>query len=295
MEKKQFVALLYVFGIVPMMYAVSMHFLSSLWRVGFWGLNILTLIVFAILFTPNNTPVTTKKKKTSLVILLWLIAITTVIGGLIKFSGHVSQRLYSNVLAPSATGEIVVPTTGTTLTWSTGEIVAIEVVTGTVDISTLGSGKDAIPEYTKSTTTSWTTTVDTFQKKDPDPTATEESTVTTILPNKGTLSYAQVIPYLVSQYKLKSTGKSISFRNITSSNALYSAFAIAASKGMVGADINPASKVSCNTYLVLKGLAAGWKVDYKAGDPFGPYRTAAFNKSEVNWCVSGAFVTKATL
>ena len=64
---------------------------------------------------------------------------------------------------------------------------------------------------------------------------------------------------------------------------------------MIGADINPASKVSCNTYMVLKGIAAGRKVDYKSGDPFGPYRTAAFNRSEVNGCTAGAFVTKATL
>jgi hypothetical protein len=32
---------------------------------------------------------------------------------------------------------------------------------------------------------------------------------------------------------------------------------------MIGADINPASKVSCNTYMVLKGIAAWWKVEYK--------------------------------
>jgi hypothetical protein len=64
---------------------------------------------------------------------------------------------------------------------------------------------------------------------------------------------------------------------------------------MIGASINPASKVSCNTYLVLKGIAAWWKVDYKAGDPFGPYRTAAYNKWEVNGCAAGGFVTKATL
>jgi hypothetical protein len=64
---------------------------------------------------------------------------------------------------------------------------------------------------------------------------------------------------------------------------------------MIGADINPASKVSCNTYMVLKGIAAWWKVEYKTWDPFSSYRTAAFNKSEVNGCTAGAFVTKATL
>ena len=297
MEKKQFVALLYVFGIVPMMYAVSTHFLSSLWRVGFGWLNILTLIIFAILFTPNNTPVTNKKKKTSLMILLWVLGIAIIIGGLVRFSDQASLRLYSNVLAPSSsTGEVTETSTGNTLSGSTGDIVAIDLVTGDIDLNTLNSGSEVTqPDYVKPITNSWTTSVDTFQKPDTNPTATQESTITTVLPSKWTLNYAQVIPYLVSKYSLKSNGKSTSFTNVSSTNSLYSAFNIGAGRGMIGADINPASKVSCNTYMVLKGIAAWWKVDYKAGDPFWPYRTAAFNKGEVNWCTAGAFVTKATL
>ncbi len=80
MEKKQFVALLYVFGVVPMMYTVSNNFLASWGRVGFGLLNILALVVFAIVFTSNNTPVTNKKKKTSLMILGGLLAIGIVVG-----------------------------------------------------------------------------------------------------------------------------------------------------------------------------------------------------------------------
>jgi hypothetical protein len=295
MEKKQFIALLYIFGIVPMIYTISNNFLPSLWRVGFWGLNILTLIVFAIVFTPNNTPITSQKKQTSFIIIVSLIVIGTTIGGLIKFSNQASLRLYNTAIAPSSTGEIATSWTNT-FTWSTGDAVAITLKTGDIDINTFNTERETTqPNYIKSTTTPETASGDTFQKLDNNPTTTESSTITTILPNKGTLSYAQIIPYLVSEYKLKSSGKSVSFKNITSNNALYKSFSIAASKGMIGSDINPASKVSCNTYLVLKGIAAGWKVEYKAGDPFGPYRTAAFNKWQVNGCVAGAFVTKATL
>lgn len=298
MEKKQFVALLYVFGVVPMMYTVSNNFLASWWRVGFGLLNILALVVFAIVFTSNNTPVTNKKKKTSLMILGGLLTIGIVIGWLVKFSEQASYRLYNNVLAPSQddtmTGNI---STWSILSGSTGDVVAIDLVTGAIDINTLTSGSDLNPDYPKSTVVTGTDKTDTFAPTETvkPTTPSEDDTITTVLPNKGTLNYAQVIPYLVSKYNLKSGGKSTSFKNITSSNALYSAFNIAASKGMIGAEINPASKVSCNTYLVLKGIAAGWKVDYKAGDPFGPYRTTAFNKWEVNWCTAGAFVTKATL
>lgn len=124
---------------------------------------------------------------------------------------------------------------------------------------------------------------------------TEESTYTTVLPSQGTLNYAQVIPYLVNTYSLKNTsGKSFTFTNITKSNILYAPFNTAASKSMIGETINPASKVSCNTYLVLKGMAAGWQVSY-TGTPQPAYRAKAVALGQVNNCKDGAFVTKATL
>ena len=63
---------------------------------------------------------------------------------------------------------------------------------------------------------------------------------------------------------------------------------------MIGENISPASKVSCNTYLVLKGMAAGWKVTY-TGAPQAAYRAKAVDLGQVNNCKDGAFVTKATL
>ena len=121
------------------------------------------------------------------------------------------------------------------------------------------------------------------------------ATYTTVLPSQGTLNYGHVIPYLVDTYKLKnSSGKSFSFSNITSSNILYTPFNIAASKSMIGENINPVGKVSCNTYLVLKGIASGWTVSY-TGTPQGAYRAKATELGKVNNCKDGAFVTKSTL
>jgi hypothetical protein len=115
-----------------------------------------------------------------------LIAIGTVIGGLVRFSGQASLRLYSNVLAPSSsTGEIIETSTGTTLSGSTGDIVAIDLVTGDIDINALNNGNETSqPDYVKPITNLETTSVDTFQKPDANPTTTQESTITTILPSK---------------------------------------------------------------------------------------------------------------
>ena len=199
------------------------------------------------------------------------------VGGLSQATQKASIRLHTTVFAP-ATPPVVVEQSVST-TGATGDAVAISLFTGEVDIEALVSGQKTEPDYPAPTITTGASAKDPFQAPDPKPVSTEapvvSSTVTTVLPSKGTLNYAQVIPYLVSTYNLKNNGKSTTFTNITSTSALYSAFNIAANKGMIGVGINPASKMSCNTYLVMKGIAAGWKVEYKSGDPFGPYRAAA--------------------
>jgi hypothetical protein len=113
------------------------------------------------------------------------LGIAIIIGGLVKFSDQASLRLYSNVLAPSSsTGEVIETSTGSTLSGSTGGIVAIDLVTGDIDINTLNSGSEVTqPDYVKPTTNSGTTSVDTFQKPDTN-TTIQESTITTVLPSK---------------------------------------------------------------------------------------------------------------
>lgn len=123
------------------------------------------------------------------------------------------------------------------------------ITTGTIMTGIIVTG-DTTPVYEKPETPAPEDTPDT-------------KTYTTVLPSQGTLNYGQVIPYLVDTYKLKnSAGKSFNFSNVSKSNILYTPFNIAASKSMIGETINPVSKVSCNTYLVLKGIALGRTVNY---------------------------------
>lgn len=223
-----------------------------------------------------------------------------------KFSNKASQRLYETAIAPSSHTDVVSGTlfsgnqlSGTILSWdkveSTGSV-EIQLITGDVDINKLTTGNDT-PSYTKPIGENWSSQ-DTFEtKKEVAPLTTSSTpSISTTLSSKGNLNYAQVITYLVSHYGLKNiSGKYPTFTYVAKTNTLYPTFAIAASKGMIGASTNPTNKVSCNTYLVLKGIAAGWKVDYKAWDPFSAYRTTATTKWAVNGCAAGAFVTKATL
>lgn len=77
------------------------------------------------------------------------------------------------------------------------------------------------------------------------------------------MTYAQVIPYLVKTYKLTDTdNKNPILTRVSEKNSLYNSFAIAVSKGMIGKDIKPTTMVSCDTYLVLKGIAANREVAY---------------------------------
>ena len=297
MEKKYFIVLLYVFGIVPMMYEVYNTILPSLWLIGFGILNIITLMIFALLTANKNKP---QNKKVRIITALILLAIA-VVRGLTQLGWQASTWLHDKVFAPSQEE--------TTTSWdiigsgnsTTGEIPSIDLVTWDIDINSLNSGKnDPVPTYPETTKEEPKQNDIFWQTEEVKPT-TSTTTPTNnsfkeSLPAKGTLNYAQVIPYLVWTYNLKNTSnKNTTFTNISKSNDLYSVFNIAASKSMIGWDINPTSKLSCNTYMVLKGIAAGRKVEYSAGNPFSAYRKEAEKKWAVNGCTAGAFVTKATL
>lgn len=299
MEKKYFIVLLYVFGIVPMMYEVYNTVLPSLWLIGFGILNIITLMIFALLTANKNTP---QNKKVRIITALILLSIA-VVRWLTQLWWQASTWLHNKVFAPSQEET----TTSWDIMWSgntSGEIPSIDLVTGNIDINSLTSWqKDPVPTYPE-TTTGETQKNDIFwQTEEVKPTTTSTPTPTTTnnsfkeaLPAKWTLNYAQVIPYLVGTYSLKNTSnKNTTFKNISKSNDLYTSFNIAASKSMIGGDINPTSKLSCNTYMVLKGIAAGRKVEYSAGNPFSAYRKEAEKRWAVNGCTAGSFVTKATL
>lgn len=297
MDRQHFLSLLYLLWIAPLLYSVSD---MTAWEHTFliFGLsNIITLLIFALFFSKLSA----KRKGIGLSVIGGILLLGVAVGSLYKLGDSTSLWLYNKVFAPTPQEEIS-PENNLSETIQTGSLsdtATGTTITGSLDIlsgntGTSGTLVDTAPLYNadtvfEQTNTGSTTTTTTWE------TTPKESNHISVLPSQGTLNYAQVIPYLVQQYKLtNSSGRSFNFANISKSNILYGPFAIAASKAMIGENINPMSKVSCNTYLVLKGMAAGWDVTY-TGTPQPAYRKKAVELWMVSGCTDGAFVTKSTL
>ena len=291
MDKKHFLSLLYLLWVAPILFAVSSSLSQANTFFIFGLMNIILLLVFALIFSKLST----QKKSIGLAIIGWLLLLGVAFGWLYKLGEGASSRLYNRALAPDT--QVM---SGSTDTLS-GESLSGDIMTGSILTTGIVLTGDTTPIYEPTSGTT-TTIVENSIPADsdnvvvsPKPEVKPEPSYSTVLPAQGNLNYAQVIPYLVNTYKLKNTsGKSFNFNNITSSNILYSPFNTAASKSMIGETINPSSKVSCNTYLVLKGIASWWKVSY-TGAPQAAYRAKALELGKVNNCKDGAFVTKSTL
>ncbi len=207
----------------------------------------------------------------------------------------------------ATTGEVTPQntTTGNILTGdnTTGQIATISgavvgtgvVATGITQTGTTSTGNSTtgtVPSDLETIETSTTTGQVSDNNTNSNLDSTQENT--TDFPS-GYLSYRVIIPYLVQRYTLSpSSTKKTSFTYISKFDADYGAFNTAALKRMIGKKIKPQTKVSCDTYLVLKGIAANREVSY-SGSPFAPYRAKAVSLGEENGCVSGGFVTKETL
>lgn len=91
-----------------------------------------------------------------------------------------------------------------------------------------------------------------------------------------------------------STKTDVSFSSLTSSNEDYKYFKTAYEKRMIGKNTEPYKQISCETYIVIKGLAENRSVgnytDIKAA-----YRKKAEELNKLNGCQKGGRVTSATL
>lgn len=290
MDKQHFLSLLYLLGVAPILFAVSSAISDTNTFFLFGILNIVLLLLFALIFSK----ISLQKKSIWLAVIGGILLLGVVWWGLYKLGNGASEWLYNQVLAPNTQENNTNEDTDTSLS---GDMLSGDILSGDVlswqtspDVSLTG---ETTPDYIPSEPINepQAPATDTFAPSE----EPQAPTYTTALPSQGTLNYSQVIPYLVEQYSLKNTsGKSYNFANVSRSNILYTPFNIAASKAMIGENINPITKVSCNTYLVLKGIAAGWSVSY-TGTPQPAYRAKAVELWQVNGCTDGAFVTKATL
>lgn len=123
---------------------------------------------------------------------------------------------------------------------------------------------------------------------------TQEDSLTANLPS-GPLTFRTVLQYLVETYDLqvlKSTPTK--FENLSFTDSNYRIFNIAAQHKLIGKNIRPDSQVSCKTYLVLKGLSAGWNVTF-TDSPFEPFWNEGMRLGEINGCTRDALLTKDNL
>jgi hypothetical protein len=91
-----------------------------------------------------------------------------------------------------------------------------------------------------------------------------------------------------------STKTDITFTNISKNTSDYAYFQTAYEKRMIGKTTDPSKQISCETYMVIKGLGENWQVgnytDIKAA-----YRKKAEELNKLNGCTKGGRVTSVTL
>lgn len=91
-----------------------------------------------------------------------------------------------------------------------------------------------------------------------------------------------------------SEAKNARFTYVASTNADYPYMKTALEKRMIGTATNPFSHISCDVYIVMKGLAEGRNIQ-RTADVKADFWNAAVSKDALNGCQKGAILTKGNL
>lgn len=109
------------------------------------------------------------------------------------------------------------------------------------------------------------------------------------------VSMIEAIKHLIAENKIPlSTSKTVAFTYVAKTSADYPYMKTALEKRMIGATTNPDMIISCDVYMVMKGLAQGWAIP-KTADVKLDYWNVATAKDVLNGCVKGAKLTYANL
>lgn len=111
----------------------------------------------------------------------------------------------------------------------------------------------------------------------------------------GQVSYLSAIKHLIATYNIPlSKSKSSKFTYVDTTSPDYPYMKTALEKRMIGTAVNPNDIISCDVYMVFKGLALNWAIE-KTSNLKNDYRNVAENKGLLNGCVKGAKLTVANL
>lgn len=92
------------------------------------------------------------------------------------------------------------------------------------------------------------------------------------------------IKHLIAENNIPlSTSKSVKFSHLSTTSADYPYMKTALERKMIGSTTNPSTLISCDVYMVMKGLAEDWNI-IKTADVKAAYRQVAKNKNKLNGC-----------
>lgn len=149
----------------------------------------------------------------------------------------------------------------------------------------------------QASTTKSTTNIQTSSQQTTQPTpATKVQTVEEKKTDaNGQVSYLSAIKHLIATYNIPlSKSKSSKFTYVDTTSPDYPYMKTALEKRMIGTTVNPNDIISCDVYMVFKGLALNWAIE-KTSNLKNDYRNVAENKGLLNGCVKGAKLTAANL
>ena len=103
-----------------------------------------------------------------------------------------------------------------------------------------------------------------------------------------TLSYAQILPYLLQEYDIPLIDtQNIRFTNVSYANSLYPVRRTAYERKLIWSTTSPTTLIRCDTYMVMKWILAGRNIDDQQWTIFDKYRAAAENNNALNGCQRG--------
>ena len=199
-----------------------------------------------------------------------------------QLSGYVFEETGSvtNVVlsgkesSESLTGDI--PTTPVVLTGAQNSAAQ----SGTTTQTTIQTGTSV------QTTTGAQNTVPAVENQNSAKTSSDETAEVTMIEAIKHLIVANAIPL--------STSKSVNFTHVAKTSKDYPYMKTALEKKMIWSTTNPYTVLSCDVYIVMRGLAEGRSVA-KGDDVKWNYRKVATAKNELNGCQQGAKLTVANL
>ena len=192
------------------------------------------------------------------------------------------------------TGNIITTQTLNTGSNETGSIQNIQQAATWITQTSTGKNTTEAQVSNKQTTQP-TTEAQVSNKQTTQPTTKVQTSEEKKTDANGQVSYLSAIKHLIASYNIPlSKSKSSKFTYVDTTSPDYPYMKTALEKRMIGTAVNPNDIISCDVYMVFKGLALNWAIE-KTSNLKNDYRNVAENKGLLNGCVKGAKLTAANL